>query len=172
MAERELVDAIGAVDRRIFEVSEMVSNNRFFLGLADLFGVRSDAVGGRHQKPMIDPPSIRLAEKLIDVSFRDFMCWRIALRLNGPYLPVFMLEDEIDSAISTPSVWILFPQPDLRYLRRPLWVLCQEPFDESLELPAPLDRVRIEAFVESRKRRHPLTKPRFRPTFTPLSSPG
>ena len=168
VTQRELVNAIGIIDRGIFEVRQVISNDGFLLSLADLLSVRADAVGGRDQKSMVDPLAVRLAEELIDVRFGDFVIGRVALRLNGPCLPVLVLEDEIDSAVPTPSIWILVPQPYLRDLRRPLWVDGQEPFYESLELPAPLDRIRVEDWKSREKDAIPSEKPRFFGDVYPL----
>ena len=56
MTQCELVDAIGIIDRRIFEVRQVISNDGFLLSFADLLGVRAYAVRGSDQKPMVDHP--------------------------------------------------------------------------------------------------------------------
>src|SRR5689334_1568904 len=59
----------------------------------------------------------------IYIQLSYFVVRIIALCLNSPSPLVFVLEDQINAAIPTPSTRIVFPQPDFIYLSCPLGIV-------------------------------------------------
>ena len=81
----------------------------------------------------------------------DVVIRGVALRLHGPDAAVLVPKYQINAAVGAPPIRVFVPEPHLIDLGRPLRVGFQKPFDEMLELLAPLDGICIEALIEGGK---------------------
>jgi len=141
----------GIFDVRALEIRQQESNDLLLLRIADLLGVRPDPVSRSNQQSLVDSLPIGLAQELVDVVLGDVVVGRIALGLHGPVFAIFVPKHQIYAAVWTPSIRVFIPEPHLIDLSGPLGVGFQEPFNEVLELFAPLAGIRIEAAVETGK---------------------
>ena len=145
---RECGKVGGIIQRGFIKVGQQKTHDGFFLRVADLLGIRADAVGGSDQQAVLDLWPVRFAEEFIYIVFGDVVIERIALGLHRPVVAVLVPKHQINAAVRAPASRPFIPQPHLVNLRRPFGISFEEPFDEVLELLAAFERVGIEADVE------------------------
>ena len=145
---REFAQVGRIVQRGLLEIGQQKTDDGFVLRIADLLGVRADAVGGGDQQAVLDERPVRFAEEFIDIVFGDVVVGRVALGLHCPVFAVLVAEHQVNAAVRAPALRPFFPQPDLIDLGCPFGIGLEEPFDEVLELLAALERVGVEAVVE------------------------
>ena len=145
---RKFVQVGRVFQRGFIKVGQQKTDNGFVLCIANLLGIRADAVGGGNQQAVLDEWPVRFAEEFIDIVLGDVVVRRVALGLHRPVVAVLVAEHQINTAVRSPSLRPFLPQPHLFNLGLPFWVVLQEPLNEVFELLAALERVGIEAVVE------------------------
>ena len=138
----------GIIQRGLIEIGQQKADDGFFLRIANLLCVGSDAVGGGDQQAVLDAWPVRFTEEFIYIMFGDVVVGRVALGLHRPVVAVLVPKHQINTAVRAPASRPFVPQPYLVNLRRPFGIGFQKPFDEMLELFATPGWVGIETVVE------------------------